>query len=108
MAAAVDAVEGEGPGEEELEGALDGQGQGAEGGGHRGRLDLPAQQGRGQVRRRENVQAAAEDAAGNTVPDGATEPRLRRVVDLQMGGDGALAALGGQDRVRVGLGYLIR
>lgn len=107
VADAVDGVEGERPGGEELEGALGGEGQGAKRRGQRRALEVPADEGRGQVGRREHVQAAAEGGARDALPGGAAEPRLLLVVDLEVRGDGAAEALLGQEGGAVGGGEFL-
>ena len=107
VAHAVDGVEGEGPGEEELDAALGSEGQGAHGRGERGALEVPAEEGRGEVRRAEDVDGAAEAGAREALPDGAAEPGLGLVVDLEMGGDGAVEALLGEDGIGVVGGELL-
>lgn len=104
VADAVDGVADKGPGEQELEGALGGDGEGAKGGGDGGRLEVPAQQGSDEVGGAKDVQAAGEDAAGDTRPDGAGEEGLAGVVDLQMRCYGSAAALGGEEGLGIGLG----
>lgn len=100
----VDGVVDERPGERHLDAALDKERQGGEGGGHAGGLDVPAGQGRDQVADGVGVQAAGEEHAGETLPDGAPQEGLALVVDLQVGGDGPDAALAGEEGIGLGVG----
>lgn len=63
-----------------------------------GRLDVPAEGGRDQVEGAIEVEAAAEDAAGDAVERGAVPGDLG-LVDAEMGGYGAVEALVGEDIV---------
>lgn len=99
---AVDAVEDERPGEDDLEGALDGEGQGCECGGDAGGLEVPPGEGRDEVADRVGVQAAGEEHAREALPDGGAEEGLILVVDLEVGGHGPLQPLLGQDGLTVG------
>lgn len=47
------------------------------------------------------VQAAGEEHAGETLPDGVAEVGLFLVIDLKMGRDGPVEALGGEDGLAV-------
>ena len=67
---------------------------------HGGRLEVPAQQWRNQVRGAEYVDAAREDAAGDAV-EGGSVPGDLGLVDGEVGGDGPVAALGDEDGVLV-------
>lgn len=89
VADTVDSVEGKRPGRDELEGALSGDGEGGERGDERGALEVPAEVGSDEVGGRKDVESAAEAAAGKALPDGAAEPGLLLVVDVEVGGDGA-------------------
>lgn len=64
---------------------------------------MPAGQGRDQVADAVGVQAAREEHARETLPDGAAEEGLVLVVDLEVRAHGADAALGGQ----LGLGLVV-
>ena len=68
--------------------------------GHGRGLEVPAQQRRNQVRGAENVEAAREDAAGDAVEAGRV-PGYLGLVDGEVRGDGAVAALGDEDGVLV-------
>lgn len=96
MAHTVHAVVDEGEGHETLKADLGDDGKSSEGSGHGGGLEVPAQHGSGEVCGRVEVQAAGEDDAGDTV--GATaDPGDLGAVDGEMGGDGAVLALLGED-----------
>lgn len=58
MSDAVEAVEGKGNGEEGLDQHFHHEGQGGEAGSERGRLEVPANQGRHEIGRTEDVQGA--------------------------------------------------
>lgn len=107
MADAVEEVVDEGPGEHALDGALDEEGHGGEGGDEGGRLDVPAQQRGDQVQARVGVERAGEGAARYAGPDRGAEPGLLGPVDLQVGGERAVEALGGQEGVFVRGGELL-
>lgn len=104
----VDAVEDKGPGEDDLDAALYGKGQGGEGGGDAGGLEVPAGEGRDEVADRVGVEGAREEHAREALPDGGAEEGLVLVVDLEVGGDGTLQALLGQDGLAVGRGQGLR
>lgn len=97
MAHAVDEVKDKGEAEAELDEALGGKGQGGEAGDEALRLDVEAGEGGDEVGEEVGVGGAGEGTAGDTGPGRGGEPRLRALVDAKMGGDGALAALGGED-----------
>ena len=90
---AVDAVEDKGPGEGDLDAALDGEGQSGEGGGDAGGLEVPPREGRDQVADRVGVERAREEHAREALPDGRAEEGLVLVVDLEVGGHGPLQPL---------------
>lgn len=98
---AVDAVEDERPGEDDLDAALDGEGQRGEGGGDAGGLEVPTREGRDEVADRVGVEAAREEHAREALPDGGAEEGLVLVVDLEVGGHGPLQPLLGQDGLAV-------
>lgn len=75
---------------EELDRALDSKGERAKRRRQRRALEVPADEGGRQVCRRKHVQAAAEGRAREALPDGAAEPGLLLVVDLEVGGDRAV------------------
>lgn len=107
MARAVGEVEEEGPGDGGLE---QGEADGAQGGGGRGQgggLEVPARQRGDEVGQREAVQGDAEGLPRDARPDGGAEPRLLVVVGGQVRGYGSLAALRGQEGLRVGFGELL-
>lgn len=106
MTDTVDGVEDERPGDQELQATLERHGEGAEGSGERGRLEVPAEEGSDQVGGAEGVEAAGEDRTGDTCPDGAAEPCLALVVNLQMGCYGTALALGGEERLGIGFAQL--
>lgn len=62
---------------------------------------MPARQRRDEVGGAEDVEAAAEDAARDAV-ERRSVPGYLRAVDGEVRGDGAVAALGGEDLLRVG------
>lgn len=95
MARAVEEVEHEGPGDQQLRPGLNGHGQGGGGGDERGGLEVPAGQGRGEVREREEVERGGEAAACDARPHRGREPGLLVVVGGEVRGDGAGEALGG-------------
>lgn len=107
MSHAVDSVENKGPSNEELETALDGDGE-SSGSGNEGRgLEVPADEGSGQVGDGGSVQGAGEGGAGDALPRRAAEPGLLGVVDLEMGRDGAGETLLGEKGGGVGGGELV-
>lgn len=59
---------------------------------------MPSQQRRDEVGCAEDVEAAGEDGTGDAVEAGG-DPGDLGLVDGEVGGDGAEAALGGEDRV---------
>lgn len=95
MSDTVDGMEDERPGHGELQRTLDRERQGAEGGDQRGGLEVPADQGRGEVGEGVAVEEAGEGGAGDALPDGTAEVGLLLVVDLEVRGDGAAEALAG-------------
>lgn len=103
MLDAVEEVEDERPGNRQLETTLDHHGQGGEGGGHAGGLEVPAGQGSDNVGDGVAVQAAGEDHAGEALEDGAAEEGLALVVDLEVGRDGAGAPLLCEEAVGIGM-----
>lgn len=107
MSDSIDGMENQRPRNRELQAGLDRDGQAGEGGDQRGRLQVPAGQGRGEVGEAVAVEQAGETHAGEALPDGAAEVGLLLVVDLQVGGDGALEALGVEDGFGVGLGEVL-
>jgi hypothetical protein len=73
-----------------------------EAGGQHGALEVPADGGRNQVQDAEDVEAAAQGDTGDAV-EGRAVPGDLRLVDAEMGRDGAVQALLCEDLVR-GLG----
>lgn len=99
----IDSVVNKRPCERQLHAALDKKRQGGKGGSHAGGLEVPAGEGRDQVADGVGVQAAGEEHAGETLPDGATQESLALVIDLQVGGDGPGAALAGEEGIGLGV-----
>lgn len=93
VADTVEEVEGEGPGDEELETTLGGEREGTESGDEGLALDVPAEEGRDEVGAKVDVESGRETTAGDTGPDGGAEPGLLHLVDCQVRGDGAAEAL---------------
>jgi hypothetical protein len=108
----VQAVVGKRESEEALQTDLGGDGQPSESSSQRGRLEVPAEQGSGEVGSCEEVKRAGQDKTSDTV-SGTTIPGDLRAVDGQVGSDGAaetllseeLCGIGG---LRVGCGESIR
>lgn len=101
MPDAIPGMKGKGKGDRHLGGQLRSERPAGEACRQGGSVEMPAEQGRDEVGGAEDVEAAGEDGAGNAVQPG-QEPGYLRTVDLQVGGDGAVEALRGEDRVRVG------
>lgn len=97
---AVHAVVGERQSHDRLQKNLGGNGERTEGGGNRGRLQVPAEQGRSEVCSRPQVQGAGEGDARDAVQRTA-DPSDLGLVDGQVRGDGTVQALLGQDLGRV-------
>lgn len=97
---AVQAVVGEGEGHDGLEHDLGGDRESTKSGNQRGRLQVPAKEGRGKVGSREEVERAGESDTANTV-QGGQDPANLRTVDTQVRRDWAVQALLGQDLSRV-------
>lgn len=102
MAHAVDEVEDEGEAEAELDEALEGKGEGGEAGDEALRLNVEAGEGGDQVGEEVGVRGAGQGAAGDARPGRGGEPRLRALVDAEMGRDGAQEALLGEDVLALG------
>lgn len=96
----IEQMESKRPSDQELEPGLGGEGESGGGGGERRGLDVPAGQGGRQVGYGEEVEGAGEAAAGDSGPDGGGEPGLLVVVGGEVGGDGAVEALGGEEGLR--------
>ena len=64
---------------------------------------MPAEEWRDEVGGAEDVEAAAQDGARDTV-QGGEDPGYLGAVDAEMGGDRAVEALGSENRVGVGFG----
>lgn len=77
---------------------LGGNGPSTKGGSDTGGLEMPSEEGGSEVRGAEDVEAAGEDAAGDSVERGA-DPGYLGLVDSQVRGDGAVATLGGEEVV---------
>ena len=101
MPDAVPEVEHEGPGDEELEAALDGDGPGSDGGCDARALQVPARQGRDEVGRREDVYPSREDGARDALPGRGAEPRLVLAVYLEVRAHGSAQALPREERLFV-------
>lgn len=96
MAEAVQAVEEEGEGDGRLSSDLRSDRPAGDGGNHGGSLEVPAHGGGHEVGEAEEVEAAAEHDAGDTVERGG-DPGDLGAVDGQMRGDGAVTALLDED-----------
>jgi hypothetical protein len=99
----IQAMKGEGPGQDGLEPDLGDHGPGRERRGQRGRLEVPAEQGRDEIGGAEEVEEPGQADAGDAVEAGHV-PRDLRAVDAQVWRDGAVPALRGQDGVGGGGG----
>jgi len=97
---AVHAVVGEGKGQSGLEEDLGGQRESAHGSNHGGGLQVPSESRRGEVCGGPQIESAGEGDTGDTV-QGTTNPADLGTVDAQVGRNGTVQALLGQDRVRV-------
>lgn len=106
MPQAVEAVVGKGESEKRLGGDLCGKGPGGKGSGDGLRLEVPAGERGDGVGGEEKVHAAREHRAGDTVQSRAIPGDLR-LVDGQVGGNGAAQALLLQDNARFGLGEVL-
>lgn len=93
---AVEAVVGKGESHGGLEGNLGGEGESTEGGHHGGRLQVPAERGRGEVSGSPQVEGAGECDAGNTV-QGRANPGDLGLVDGKVRGNRTVQALLSQD-----------
>lgn len=100
MAETVHAVVGERQGQSSLEGNLGRNRESTHGSDHGGRLQVPAEGGREQVCGGPQVEGTGHDDARDTVQRGA-DPAHLGLVDGQMGGDGAVETLLGENRGRV-------
>lgn len=67
---------------------------------------MPAEQRGDEIRGAEEVEAPGEDGARDAV-EGGCVPGDLRPVDAEVGGDGAVEALRGEDGVGVGLGGVL-
>lgn len=101
VADTVHAVVDEGEGHETLEADLGDEGEGSEGSGHGGGLEVPAQQGSGEICSRVKVQATGEEDTGDTVGTTA-DPGDLGAVDGKVGRDRAVLALLGKNLSWVG------
>lgn len=102
---AVQSVENKRPGQRHLDASLDDKRQASKSGGHRQGLEVPAGQGRDQVADAVGVQAAREEDARKTLPDGAAEEGLVFVVDLEVRAHGPDATLGGKHGLCLVVGH---
>lgn len=107
MSHAVDGVEHERPSDQELEAALDGNGESRSGSHERGRLQVPAEKRGGKVADGGGVKSTGETGARDALPRGTAEPGLLLVVDLEVGRDGALETLLGEKLGGLGGGDLV-
>jgi hypothetical protein len=98
MPQAVERVVRERHGNGELGEDLEGERPGREAGGEHGALEVPADGGRDEVEDAEGVEAAGEGDAGDTVERRAVPGDLR-LVDAEVGSDGAVQALLCEDLV---------
>lgn len=101
MPDAIEAMKRKREGSRELSGHLQRDGPSAKRRGHAGRLQMPAEQRRDQIRGAEEVEAPAEHRAGDPVQRRAV-PRDLRLVDGQVRRHGPVQALLDEDVVRVG------
>lgn len=106
MPDAVEGVEDEGEGEQRLGGDLCGQRPGGEGGSDGLGLEVPAGERGDGVGGEEDVEAARQQRAGDTVERRGVPGDLR-LVDAQVGGDGAAQALLLEDGVGLGGGQVL-
>jgi hypothetical protein len=97
---AVPAVEGEGHGNDELGSYLEQHRPGTKGGGHRGALEVPAEERSGEVGGAEDVHAAGERGARDTVQTREVPGDLW-AVDGEMGRGGTVLALGNEDLIGI-------
>lgn len=102
---AVDSVEHERPCQRHLYTTLDQQRQSREGSSHGGGLEVPAGERGDQVADAVDVQAAGEEHAREALEDGRAEKGLLLVVDLEVGGHGAIEALFGEEGLRFADGH---
>lgn len=100
MTDTVHAVVDKGEGHDGLEADLGEDRKGTESGSNRSGLEVPAQQGRNKVCRREKVHATRQDDTGDTV-SATADPGDLGTVDGKVGGDRAVAALLSEDLVGV-------
>lgn len=100
VAETVHAVVGEGEGQGGLEQNLGSDGKSTHGSNHGGRLQVPAEGGRGEVGSGPQVESTGEGNTGDTV-QGGTDPADLGLVDAQVRGDRAVQALLSQDLGRV-------
>lgn len=98
MPQSIERVVRERHGERELGEGLEGERPGREAGGEHGALEVPADGGRDEVEDAEGVEAAGEGDAGDAVERRAVPGDLR-LVDAEVGGDGAVQALLCEDLV---------
>lgn len=101
MSHAVDSVEDKRPSNQELEATLDSHGKGTESGYQGGALEVKTGQRGDEVGDRVTVQQAGEAETRETLPDGGSEVGLLLVVNVEMGGNGTLQTLLGEDGVGV-------
>ncbi|PHH77088.1 hypothetical protein CDD80_957 [Ophiocordyceps camponoti-rufipedis] len=92
-------MKGKGKRQRELDGPLCDEGPGREARGKFRAAQVQAQQRGDEVAGKVDVGGAGEGAAGDAGPCRRAEPRLRGLVDGEVGGDGPVEALGGEDLV---------
>lgn len=100
MTDTVHAVVDKGEGHDGLEADLGEDRKGTESGSNRSGLEVPAQQGRNKVCRREKVHATRQDDTGDTV-SATADPGDLGTVDGKVGGDRTVPTLLGEDLSRV-------
>lgn len=99
MANTVDGVESEGETESELDSTLNSEGKGSKRLDERRALNVPSEEGGGEVGSEVGVGGTRQSDTGDTGPGRGSEPRLLHLVDGQMGGDGAQLSLSNEDFV---------
>ena len=96
VAEAVQGVVGERKGQDGLESDLSSDRESSHGGNHGGRLKVPAKSGREEISSSPQVERTGQDDAGDTV-QGGSDPTDLGLVDSQMGRDGAVQTLLGEN-----------
>lgn len=98
MPDSIERVESEGERKQSLGRELESHRPGGESGGEGGALEVPAECGRGEVGQTEEVESTGQGDSGDSVERGEV-PGYLGLVDSQVGGDGAVEALFGEDLV---------